>query len=544
MTSMSRTEVRGQLVDVVNGKVVPSRVVMERGTFVEVDRVDNAPERYLLPGLIDSHIHIESSQLCPSRFAEAAVPHGTTAVVSDPHEIANVHGMKGIELMLRDASTVPLRVFLTAPSCVPATPYERSGAVIGIEDIERMLRDPRFVALGEVMDVQGVLRDDPRIMSKIKVAKALWKAIDGHCPGLVGNDLVKYINAGIRTDHESLTAEEAEEKYFLGMWVQVREGSASRDLRALMPFAKGHECMLVSDDLRAKDLVNGHLDILLRKAVALGMPPMHAIRAVTAWPAWHYNLPGGSVAVGRTADLVVVDDLRNFNVLQVYIAGELVAENGSPLFRAEPMTDGLGIVPRELLSDEMLLPARGSSASVRVIEAYADRIESGSLITELPVREGKIRASPEQDVLHLALVNRYQDERPVLAFIKGFGLRRGAMATSVAHDSHHILAVGASPRDMAMAINVVSRHGGFAVCDGDSIKTLPLEVAGLMSTSPANFVAERENELVGMLAEMGCPLPAPFATLSFQSLLVVPELKIGDRGLFDTRRMELVTPVL
>lgn len=536
--------VEGQLVDVVNGKISPSRVVMEDGKFAEIVPLAVAPSRYLLPGLIDSHIHIESSQLCPSRFAEAAVPHGTTAVVSDPHEIANVLGMKGIELMLEDASNVPLRIFLTAPSCVPATKYERSGATIGVPEIESMLKDPRFVGLGEVMDVQGVLNDDPLIISKIKAAKTFWKGIDGHCPGLVGNDLVKYINAGMRTDHESMTSDEAEEKYFLGMWIQVREGSASRDLRALMPFAKTHECMLVSDDLRARDLVNGHLDVLLRKAVALGMSPMHAIRAVTAWPAWHYNLPGGSVAVGRTADLVIVDDLRDFNVKQVYIEGKLVAEEGAPLFLAEPRTNGLGIVPRVLIDDDMLLGAEGEKASVRVIEAFPDRIESSSLVTELPVRDGTVRASPEQDILHLALVNRYENESPVLGFIKGFGLKRGAMATSVAHDSHHILAVGASPEDMAKAVNTVSHSGGFAVCDSGQISNLPLEVAGLMSTSPARVVAQKENDLVEKLAGMGCRLPAPFMTLSFQSLLVVPELKIGDRGLFDTRRTEFVPAIL
>ncbi len=541
---MSRAVVEGQLVDVVNGRIVPSRVVMEDGKFMEIVPLDMAPDRYLLPGLIDSHIHIESSQLCPSRFAEAAVPHGTTAVVSDPHEIANVLGMKGIELMLEDASNVPLRIFLTAPSCVPATQYERSGATIGIPEIESMLKDPRFVGLGEVMDVEGVLNDDPRIISKIKAAKAFWKGIDGHCPGLVGKDLVKYINAGMRTDHESMTADEAEEKYFLGMWIQVREGSASRDLRALMPFAKKHECMLVSDDIRARDLVNGHLDVLLRKAVALGMPAMHAIRAVTAWPAWHYNLPGGSVAVGRTADLVIVEDLRNFKVQQVYIAGKLVAEDGAPLFLAEPRTNGLGMVPRDLVGPDLLLRAEGDRASVRVIEAFPDRIESGSLVTELPVREGTLRGSPEQDVLHLALVNRYENEPPVLGFIKGFGLRRGAMATSVAHDSHHILAVGVSPDDMARAIDAVSRTGGFAVCDGNELSTLPLEVAGLMSTSPARVVAQKENQLVDKLTDLGCRLPAPFMTLSFQSLLVVPELKISDRGLFDTRRAEVVPAML
>ena len=544
MWNMERIEVEGQLVDVIEGRIYPAKVLMEDGKFVSVTQVPEAPKHFLLPGLVDAHIHIESSLLCPSRFAEATVPHGTTAVVSDPHEMANVMGMKGIEYMLEDAKNAPLRIFLTAPSCVPATSHERSGAIIGVANVESLLRDDRFVALGEMMDVRGVLADDPIIKEKIKVAKSLWKGIDGHCPGLVGPDLVKYINAGMRTDHESLTADEAEEKYFLGMWIQVREGSASRDLRALMPFAKTHECMLVSDDLRAKDLANGHLDVLLRKAVALGMAPLHAIRAVTAWPAWQYGLPGGSVAVGRTADLVVVDDLRNFNVLRVYIAGRKVAENGEALFQVEPTRDGRSILERDLKASDLLMEAQGETVSVRVIEVLQDRIDSRSIITELPVSHGYVQSSPDQDVLLLSLVNRYLEEPPVLGFIKGFGLKRGAMATSVAHDSHHILSVGQNAEDMVKAINAVLRDGGFAVSDRERLEQLPLDVAGLMSTAPVGQVAAKEAELVDLLNGMGCPLPAPFMTLSFQSLLVVPELKISDRGLFDTTRMELVPPIL
>jgi len=544
MMSMSRTEVTGQLVDVVNGKVVPSKVIMEDGKFAEISPLDDAPGRFLIPGLIDSHIHIESSQLCPSRFAEAVVPHGTTAVVSDPHEIANVLGVEGVRYMLSDSEGVPLRTYLTVPSCVPATKYEDSGATLGVAEIEELFKDRRFVALGEVMDYRGVLEDDPRIMDKVRAVKKLWKLIDGHCPGLVGNDLVKYINAGMRTDHECLTPDEAEEKYFLGMWIQVREGSASKDLEALMPFAKRHECMLVSDDLRAKDIASGHLDALLRKAVASGMPVMHAIRAVTAWPAWHYGLPGGSIAVGRTADLVVVDDLNDFHVKEVYIAGDLVARDGQAMFPVEPKGAPLAIVPQERTAAEMLIPAKGDRTSVRVIHVLPDQIESMAFITELPVREGVVLPDPQQDVLLLALCNRYREAVPVIGFVKGFGLKRGAMATTVAHDSHHILAVGASPEDMASAINHVSRSGGYAVVDGETVKTLPLNVAGLMSTSPMNEVAQREAELVDMLKGLGCKLTAPFMTLSFQSLLVVPELKIGNRGLFDTVRMEFVHPLI
>jgi adenine deaminase len=544
MTSMGRIEVTGQLVDVIEGKVYPAKVVMEEERFAEVTKVSEAPEHFLLPGLIDAHIHIESSQLCPSRFAEAVVPHGTTVVVSDPHEIANVQGMKGIEYMLDDSSDIPLEVFLTAPSCVPATNFERSGAVIGPQDIDRMLQDRRFVALGEVMDFPAVLRDDPVIMEKLRIAKRYWKCIDGHCPGLVGPDLVKYINAGIRTDHECLTSDEAEEKYFMGMWIQVREGSASKGLKALMRFAKGNECMLVSDDLGAVDLMNGHLDVLLRKAVAEGMSPMHAIRATTAWPAWHYGLPGGSISEGRTANLVVMEDLQNFRVKEVYIRGELVAEDGKALFQVRPRSAELSIMERDLKGDDLLMPAEGEKASVRVIQVYPSRIDNCSIITDLPVLQGKVRPDPRQDVLLLALANRYVDEPPVLGFIKGFGLQRGALASSVAHDSHHLLAVGADPEDMARALNAVSRRGGFAVSDGERLEQLELNVAGLMSTSPVEEVAAKEVSMQEMLKEMGCTLPSPFMTLSFQSLLVIPELKIGDRGLFDTQRMEFVSPLL
>ena len=541
---MSRKEVSGQLVDVISGDITPARVIMEHGRFAEIAVLPEAPPQFLLPGFIDAHIHIESSQLCPSRFAQAVVPHGTTAVVSDPHEIANVLGVPGIEYMLSDAEGVPLRIFLTVPSCVPATRFETSGASIEVPDIEWMLMDRRFVALGEVMDYKGVLADEPHIMDKVRAAKKLWRNVDGHSPGLVGPDLVKYINAGISTDHECLTADEAEEKYFLGMWIQVREGSASRDLLPLLPFAKGHECMLVSDDLRAADISNGHLELLLRKAVALGMSPIHAIRAVTAWPAWHYGLKGGNIVVGSKADLVVVDDLKDFNVKQVYIAGELVAEEGRPLFEATPKKCPLAILTQDLIAPELQLKAEGGRVSARIIEVLPDQIESRSIITELPVHDGVVQADIRQDVLLMAVVNRYKKAPPSLGFVKGFGLKRGAMASSVAHDSHNILVVGASPEEMARAVNAVSRSGGYAVVDGERLEQLSLDVAGLMSTASPDQVVSRELVLLEMLNDMGCRLPAPFMTLSFQSLLVVPELKMSDRGLFDTLLGEFVDPLL
>ena len=336
-STMEPRSVEGQFVDVIEGKVYPARVSFADGRVLAVERLDQAPEHHILPGFVEAHIHIESSQLCPSRFAEAAVPHGTTSVINDPHEISNVLGMTGVRYMLEDAKGVPLRTYFTAPSCVPSTKHDTSGAVFGKEEIDLLLRMKEFVALGEVMDFQAVLRDDNGIKEKIKVAREYWKPVDGHCPGLIGGDLVKYINAGISSDHESLTADEAEEKFHLGMWIMVQEGSANRNLGALLPFAKANECFLVSDDLQATDLMRGHLDLLLRKAVALGMDPIHAIRAVTAWPSWHYFLPGGSLAKGKVADIVIVDDLKDFNVKEVYVAGDLVAKGGKALFTPKPV---------------------------------------------------------------------------------------------------------------------------------------------------------------------------------------------------------------
>ena len=537
--------VDGRLVDVRSGEIYPASLGIEGGKVIEIKRLETAPERFILPGLIDAHIHIESSLLTPFRFAERAVAHGTTAVVTNPHEIANVMGMDGVEFMVRDGRGTPLRYYFTAPSCVPSTMMETSGAVLGAEDVEDMLRRPGFVALGEMMDVWGVLNNEPGALAKIEAARRSGRPVDGHCPGLRGEHLGRYIRAGISTDHECLSWEEAEEKHRKGMTVMVREGSASPDLEALLPFAASHRHFLVSDDLQAADLMNGHIDAILRKAVALGMEPMHALRAVTLWPAQHYGLQGGWVRAGGPADLTVVSDLAGFRVLETWIAGELVAKDGRALFTGSPLTAPSGISVAGVKGDELSLKAPGTRALVRVIEVVPKHIVSREERAELAVVGGLVAPDPSRDVLMAAVVNRYVRAEPALAFIRGFGLKDGAIASSVAHDSHNIIAVGTDPDSMARVVNgLIAQGGGFYAFSGGSGIGLELPVAGLMSARPCEEIAEREAEVNRFVRDMGCPLPAPFMTLSFQSLLVVPHLKLGNRGLFDSAHQRFVSPVI
>lgn len=532
--------VEGNFVDVVTGKVFPARVTFADGKITSVEHVEVCPDQFILPGFLDAHIHIESSQMCPSRFAEAAVVHGTTGVVCDPHEMANVLGLQGIQYMLDDAKRVPLRFYFTAPSCVPATPYETNGADLGIDVITKLLGAKEFVALGEVMDYPAVLRDDPTIIGKIKAARIYWKPVDGHCPGLTGKELVKYINAGIASDHECISADEAEEKFHLGMWIMVREGSANKNLKDLLRFVKHNECLFVTDDLQAVDLNQGHMDALLRKAVSMGIDPIHAIRAVTAWPSWHYFLPTGVLGPGKVADIVIVDDIRDFKVRQVYIAGELVAKDGKALFAPDPlMFEGCMLV-QDRTPDEFQISHHGDSVKVRAIRALANQVESGEEEVELKVEGGLIRPDISKDVLLLTVVNRYHPAKVAMAFVRGFNLKQGAIASTVAHDSHNIIGVGVDQTSLAKAVSQVTRTGGYYATDGNKEARLELDVAGLMSTRPCTEVVAQEKAIIDLVHEMGCDLAAPFTTLSFQSLLVVPELKLSDKGLFDSRRMAFV----
>ena len=537
--------IEGNIVDVASGRIFPGRVVHENGLITRVEPVSGSFSGFLLPGFLDAHIHIDSSLLCPSRFAEAVVPHGTTAVITDPHEIANVLGIAGISLLREDAATVPLRVYFTAPSCVPATSFETSGASLGPADVLALLRERDVVALGEVMNYRGAVAADPGVMAKIRAANRAEKPIDGHCPMLTGEDLRRYVALGISTDHECTSVAEALEKHALGMRILVREGSVAKNLAALAPFAKEHDFCLVSDDMIAPDLIEGHLDRSLARAVSLGIDPLHAVRSVTIAPALHYRLPLGMLAAGRMADIVKVRDLSGFSVEEVYIGGTPVAERGRPAFSAHPVPEAnpFPVPPRR--SGDFAVPAQGRSVTVRVIGLIRDEIATGSEIATLKVMGGRVDPDRERDILPVSVVNRYRDSPVATGFVRGFGLKSGAMASSIAHDSHNIIVVGADPEEMACAVNALIREsGGLCYAEGGSSYPLPLKIAGLMSTESPKDVCARLSLLHAKTRGAGCGLSRPFMTMSFLSLLVVPRLKIGDRGLFDVDAGRLVDPVI
>lgn len=537
---MAMTEVSGNLVDVIGDRIYPAILTIQDGVITAIEEVDSVFDQYIIPGLIDSHVHIESSLLVPSRFAEVAVPHGVVAVIADPHEIANVLGMPGVRYMMKDAQGVPMHFHFMAPSCVPATPWETSGAVLGPEDVTELLEMDEIKGLAEMMNFPGVLNEQPDVMAKIESARRLGKPIDGHAPGLRGDALQDYIAAGISTDHECTTLAEAQEKADKGMTIQVREGTACKNMVDLIGIAKDYPFFLVTDDMHASDLVNGYMNALLRKAVSLGVDPLVALKAATIWPARHYGLEGGYIDLAAPADLAVVRDLKEFQVLEVYINGELVAKNGEPLFSVSPLESETFIHKRSWKADDFLVCSTLPTAGVRVIRIIPDQIVSEEMHANLLVIDGRIRADLSADILHLAVINRYQDLPPALGFISGIGIKMGAIASSVAHDSHNIIIVATDAQSMARAANSISTQGGYYATDGHDEISLPLPVAGLMSTASAWEVSEMEHRVQKFVEGMGCPLNAPFMTMGFQSLLVIPSLKMSDRGLFDSSRFQFV----
>jgi len=531
--------VEGNLVNLLTDEVYPARVEMEHGIITDIVRLDRRFSRYIVPGYIDAHIHIESSMLIPSRFAEAVIPHGTTAVVTDPHEIANVLGLEGIDFMT--SCKTPLNIFFTAPSCVPATPFETAGASLGPAEIRKLLKRKEFVALGEMMNFPGVIARHSDVMKKIAIAKELGMPVDGHAPLISGRELSKYISAGISTDHECSRLEEAEEKMRKGMIIQIREGSASKNMEVIIDVAKKGDVMLVSDDKHPYDLRRGHVDQMLKKAVSLGMDPLKALKAVSLIPARHYRLNTGIIAPGYQADLLVLKSLKKFTPDEVYIKGRMVAKRGSPLFSVE-VEKGIEVMNLpELAERDILIPHAGDEARVRVIAAKDGELLTGEEEATLEVRNGFIEADLERDILHIVVVDRYGKGNIGRGFIKGFGLQKGAIATSVVHDSHNVICVGTDARSMIAAINTVkSMKGGLVAFDGRKTASLALPVAGLMTDAPLEEVEPAERAVYAMAHRMGSKLNSPFMTLSFMALLVIPELKLSDRGLFRTSSFSFV----
>jgi adenine deaminase len=530
-------QISGNIVDVVSNKIFPGIVTVRRGRIIDIKKTEAKYDNYILPGLVDAHIHIESSLLCPSRFAETVAPFGTAATVSDPHEIANVLGIKGVAYMVRDAKNVPLKIFFTAPSCVPATLFESNGADLDALKIEKLLRKENVVALGEMMNYPGVIFEDKGVMEKIKTAHKLKKPIDGHCPALSGADLKKYASFCISTEHEAVSVSEAKEKIKAGMKIMIRVGSSANQFDDLIDLVKeGHkDGMFVSDDRHPEDLKKGHIDLILRRAVSAGVDPLLAIRMVTYNPVRHYKLPLGLLQKNDPADFIVVDNLKNFSVLENYVNGKLIAKNGKALFRVTPLKTESPIKLKSVKPEDFMVNS-DINARVRVIEAREGQIVTREIFKHMKASNKEIVADTKQDVLKIANCSRYGNNNIGLGFIKGFGLKKGAIASSVAHDSHNIIVIGTNNKDMSRAVNqLVKMNGGLvAVFDREIVK-LGLPIAGLMSDEPLDVIVKKMGALHKKTRQMGCRLSSPFMTMSFMALLVIPELKLSDRGLFGTK---------
>jgi adenine deaminase len=533
--------VKGNYVDVRKGLIYPAKLSVEQGLIKSIERIEEVCDAFIMPGFIDAHVHVESSMLLPSEFARLAVCHGTVATISDPHEIGNVLGVEGVKYMIDNGKKVPFHFYFGAPSCVPATRFETAGAVIDPAGVEELLQMDEVRYLAEVMNFPGVLNGDTDMMAKIAIAKKYGKVIDGHAPGLRGELAKQYIDAGITTDHECFTAEEALDKLKHGMKILIREGSAAKNFDALIPLFPefSAQMMFCSDDKHPNDLVRGHIDLLAQRAVAKGNDPMAVIRACSMNVVDHYGLDVGLLQEGDSADFICVRDLTNFEVLATYIRGEKVAQGGvSNINRVEEKVLNR-FHSRELTIDELRVEAQGPSHQVIVVE-------DGQLITKSALRDIEDTESPlesdiEQDVLKIVVVNRYASAKPAIAFVKNFGLKKGAIASTVAHDSHNIIAVGVKDEDILCSINILmDSKGGVCLVDEGQQMNLDLPVAGLMSDQDGYAVAEAYEAIDQSAKDLGSQLASPFMTLSFCALLVIPELKLSDKGLFDGEKFELV----
>jgi adenine deaminase len=552
--------ISGRIVDVYGGNIFDGYVGVKNGLIAYVGtkpkkfrEILELPLKYVLPAYIDGHIHIESSLMTPSSFARAVIPHGTCCVIADPHEIANVLGLNGIKFMIEDAEKTPLKIYFMIPSSVPSTNLETSGATIGLEEIEVLKGFRRILGLGEVMNYRGVISKDKLILDKMRACRGM--IIDGHAPGLRGEELCAYISAGISSDHEVTSLEEAKEKLSLGMWIMIREGSTAKAISSLIKIvSKGcpERVMLVTDDRHAGDIISeGHIDNCLRRAVEEGIDPIDAIRMVTLKPAEYFRLPDlGGLSPGKSADIVIVDDLRNFRAEIVLINGRLVAKKGKYFgdTSEKKLKMTVGAINIGVLKPEDLqirhLSVNSGKVTVRVIGLIKDQIVTEEHHCEMNVANGVVNSDPSRDILKICVVERHKGSGRIgKGFVRGFGLRSGAIASTVAHDSHNIVAVGVNDRDIYRAIlRLKEINGGFVIVGGGKVlDDLPLPVAGLMTSLEANEVAEKTKSLDTFAAQMGCKIKNPFMVLSFLSLPVIPKLKITDFGLIDVEEFRVVS---
>ena len=540
-------EVKGNYIDIRNRQIYPALVKVSDRKIAGITKLEETQQQFILPGFIDAHIHIESSMVSPAAFSQAAAVFGTVATVSDPHEIANVCGMEGIYYMIHNAKKAAVKIHFGAPSCVPATFFETAGAVISKENIKTLMQDPDIYYLAEVMNFPGVLNNDPELLAKIAAAKAAGKPVDGHAPGLRGTAAAQYIAAGMSTDHECTTIEEALDKLAHGMKILIREGSAAKNFDALVPLFKTHpqQLMFCSDDKHPDELAKGHIDQLVVRALAAGYDLFDVLHAACLAPIGHYQLQVGDMSIGAPADFIVVEDTHAFKVLKTYINGQLVAENGQSL---EVYTRP------DLINHFNRIPVQASDFSIQVDAALSEvRVNSmvaldGQLITLsepaiLAVENGAIGTDIKQDILKIAVVNRYQEAPVSIGFIKNFGLQYGAIASSVAHDSHNIVVVGVDDQSMSEAVNAIIAHkGGISLSNQTETICMPLPIAGLMTDKSAAEAAAEYELLDKAAKQTGTKLKSPFMTLSFMALPVIPSLKMTDRGLFNVDSFNF-TPV-
>ncbi len=535
---MQSFQISGQLIDLFQRRCYPAEITVTNGVIAGITELSTAPDHYILPGFIDAHIHIESSMLVPMSFAAAAVLHGTVATVSDPHEIANVCGMEGVAYMIANSKQSPFKFFFGAPSCVPATIFETAGATLDAAAVAELMQNKDIWYLSEVMNYPGVLYKDPEVLAKIKAAHDAGKPVDGHAPGLMGNEAAAYAAAGITTDHECFTLDEALDKVKAGMSILIREGSAAKNFEALHPLLRLHpdKVMFCSDDKHPDELILHHINQLVRRSLAKGYDLYDVLSAACINPVLHYKLPVGLLRVGDPADFIVVNNLSELRVETTYINGEPMQQQGKtllPWLATEPINN---FTAQPKTPADFVLNALGDAPVIRVIEAVEGQLVTNQLQLPAKISDGKLVSDTQRDILKLTVVNRYEpNAQPAIAFIKNFNLKSGAIASTVGHDCHNIIAVGVTDEAICAAVNaLIACKGGISVVDATgAVSVMPLPVAGLMSTLNAWEVAEAYTAVDKKAKELGTTLHAPFMTLSFMALLVIPALKLSDKGLFD-----------
>mgnify|MGYP003705903045 FL=1 len=525
---------KGNIVDIKNRKIFKGEITIIDGLISAIEEKPCIENHFILPGFVDAHIHIESSMLVPSEFAKIAVNHGTVATVSDPHEIANVLGIKGVEFMIENGKKTPFKFNFGAPSCVPATPFESAGAIIDSDGIKQLMANPDIKYLGEMMNYPGVIFDDAEVLKKIEWAKYYNKSIDGHAPGLTGDNLNKYISAGITTDHECFTYDEALEKLQKGMKVIIREGSAAKNFEALIDLLPEHfeNMMFCSDDKHPDDLLLGHINQFCERAIAKDIDIFKVLQVACVNPVKHYGLDVGLLKVGDAADCIVVENLYDFKTLQTYINGALVFDKGeSKIVSIDFEILNNFNTDKKLVSD---FRYESNQSKIRVIECLDGELVTNEIIKDATTDNGNLVSNTETDILKMTVVNRYENSKSSTAFIKNIGLKEGAIATSIGHDSHNIIAVGVSDEAICKAVNlIIDNKGGICAVSDDSEKVVPLPIAGIMSDQNAETIGKAYSELDEMAKGLGSKLHAPYMSLSFMALLVIPSLKLGDKGLFD-----------